>query len=83
MSEEILSNDDVFCVLASDGLYDSMTSQEVVNFILEKINETNDLQSACDSLIQEALSRGSNDNITVIIIFFDHNKLNQDLDFDI
>lgn len=69
--------------MASDGLYDSMSSQEVVNFILEKINETNDLQNACDSLIQEALLRGSNDNITAIIIFFDHNKLNQELDFDI
>lgn len=60
-----------------------MSSQEVVNFILEKIHETNDLQNACDSLIQEAILRGSDDNVTVIIIFFEREKVDNDEDFDI
>lgn len=60
-----------------------MSSQEVVNFILEKIHETNDLQNACDALIQEAILRGSDDNVTVIIIFFEREKVDNDEDFDI
>lgn len=60
-----------------------MSSQEVVNFILEKIQETNDLQNACDALIQEAILRGSDDNVTVIIVFFEREKVDNDEDFDI
>lgn len=75
---------DKFFILACDGLWDVMSSQEVVNFILERcytivsvtnghiidkrINKVNDI---ANELAKFAIQKGSGDNITVIVVFLD------------
>ena len=56
-----------FLVVACDGLWDVMTDEEVGSFVVGR---------RCDSevisrrLIDEALRRGSSDNISVVVVFF-------------
>jgi len=66
---------DSFIVLASDGLFDVMTSQEVVSFIHEKLANAQEgdreiLRNDMATIVaEEALERGTSDNITVLIIW--------------
>lgn len=45
---------DEFLVLASDGVYDVMSSQMVVNFVRRKLREHSDVQQAAGQLVQKA-----------------------------
>ncbi|HEY5585869.1 MAG TPA: Stp1/IreP family PP2C-type Ser/Thr phosphatase [Ruminiclostridium sp.] len=58
---DILENDVI--LLCTDGLTNMLTEEE----ILDIITNTQDLQVACDTLIQNANNKGGEDNITVII----------------
>jgi len=64
-----------FLVLASDGLFDVMKSQEIVDFIFTKKAEykanPNIANNISDLLIETALQRESKDNISAIIVFFE------------
>jgi len=65
--------EDEFVVLGSDGLFDVMTSQEVVSFVHNQIMITPDIRRRRDAiakvLAEEAIQRGSLDNVSVIIIW--------------
>jgi len=82
---------DEFIVLASDGLWDVMTSQECVNFIHERLNDIPKAMKKETPLVMqrqehakrktmsrfvanEALKRGSGDNICIVIVWL--NKSN-------
>nr|XP_018916931.1 PREDICTED: protein phosphatase 1L [Bemisia tabaci] len=54
-----------FLVLASDGLWDTFTNEEVVAFIKERLREQH---FGAKSLTHSAYLRGSLDNITVMVI---------------
>jgi serine/threonine protein phosphatase PrpC len=70
-----------FIVNATDGLWDVMDNQSVINFVLNYIYENNDvLLSSKDNksksniackLAEKAIELGSEDNITIIIYFID------------
>jgi serine/threonine protein phosphatase PrpC len=73
-----LCNDDKFIILACDGLWDVLTNQDAVNFILEQmfIDKNTGLLLCKDKrkniarlLADYAIAKGSQDNITVIIVF--------------
>lgn len=60
------SNEYNFQVMASDGLWDVMKNSDVVNIIRDTVKEP----GMCSKrLATEAVERGSNDNITVIVVF--------------
>jgi len=70
-----LDKNDKFFVLACDGLWDVMSNQDVVNFI---INNSYDLKTntrinkntnIAKLLAEFALKKGSSDNISIIIVF--------------
>ncbi|CAG8729052.1 20853_t:CDS:2, partial [Dentiscutata erythropus] len=69
-----------FLVLACDGIWDCLTSQEVVSFIRKNLSENKDLRKACEDLMERCLAKDSElggigcDNMTVIIVGFLHNK---------
>lgn len=72
-----LTNSDKFFVLACDGLWDVLSNQDVVNFILincynltsnERINKNINIGK---KLAEYAISKNSTDNITVIVVFLD------------
>ncbi|XP_022899647.1 protein kinase and PP2C-like domain-containing protein [Olea europaea var. sylvestris] len=66
ITETILSAEDEYLVMASDGLWDVMKNSDVVNIIRDTVKEP----GMCSKrLATEAVERGSNDNITVIVVF--------------
>ncbi|XP_017258052.1 protein kinase and PP2C-like domain-containing protein isoform X2 [Daucus carota subsp. sativus] len=66
ITETLLSAEDEYLVMASDGLWDVMSNAEVVSLIKDTVKEP----GMCSKrLATEAAARGSKDNITVIVIF--------------
>jgi [calcium/calmodulin-dependent protein kinase] kinase len=64
---------DEFVVLACDGVWDVMTSQQVVNFVRRKLKEHSDVQLVSEQLIQKALALSSVDNVSAFVVAF-HQK---------
>lgn len=84
-----ITEDWEFVVLACDGIWDVMTSNEVVNFIRARLiqpkfgtgqeNDTMDPEEICEELIQHCLApdplMGTGcDNMTVVLVCFLHGK---------
>jgi serine/threonine protein phosphatase PrpC len=74
---QIDKKNDKFLVIACDGVWDVLSNQDVVNFILSncydktlKTRINKDFNIA-HQLAEYAINRGSFDNITIIIIFMD------------
>jgi len=66
VTETLLSTDDEYLVMASDGLWDTISNEEVISLIKDTVKEP----GMCSKrLATEAVERGSKDNITVIVIF--------------
>jgi serine/threonine protein phosphatase PrpC len=74
ISVQALSSCDDFLVVASDGLWDVMTTVDVVGFVHALIEEDDgelmtDPDLVAAKLVEEALRRGTYDNVTVIIVW--------------
>ena len=54
-----------FLVLASDGLWDEVSAKDVSKMLTKK---KIDLEKTCQMMIKKAISRGSEDNICVLIV---------------
>lgn len=74
-------NDYWFIIVATDGLWDVMCTEDVTDFVLREIianptiiNESTDKKrnNIAAKLADRALELGSEDNITIIIYFQDH-----------
>ncbi|GAQ91260.1 hypothetical protein KFL_007530080 [Klebsormidium nitens] len=63
-----LTPDDQFVILASDGLWDCIKSQEAVQFVLQQLAKKDDLQVASQELAKFALRERGSDNISIILI---------------
>eukprot|EP00775_Hariotina_reticulata_P006807 gene6807-7023_t len=61
-----LSSADEFLILGSDGLWDVMSDQEAVGLVNDTVK---DPALCAKRLVQEALARGSNDNVTAVVLF--------------
>jgi serine/threonine protein phosphatase PrpC len=57
-----------FLVLASDGLWDVMSSNEAVAYVKARRNNQESWQAVATALTHEALLRGSLDNVGVCVI---------------
>lgn len=64
------SDKDEFIVLACDGIWDVMTNEELCDFVRDRMLLTDDLKSVCNSVVDTCLSKGSRDNMSIIIIAF-------------
>jgi serine/threonine protein phosphatase PrpC len=71
-----LIDNDKFIVIACDGLYDVLSNDEVINFILIecydiKTNKRKNKHINISKKIAEhAITKGSSDNVSVIVVFF-------------
>ncbi|KAG0067514.1 Protein phosphatase 2C 2 [Podila epicladia] len=69
-----LTEDDEFLVLACDGIWDCMTSQEVVTFVRKGIAEGTPLDTLCEQTMDHCLASDSGmtgvgcDNMTMVIV---------------
>ncbi|KAK1292395.1 putative protein phosphatase 2C 11 [Acorus calamus] len=70
-----LCDDDEFIVLACDGIWDCMSSQQVVDFVREHINVENSLSAVCERVLDRCLAPSTAggegcDNMTMILVKF-------------
>lgn len=65
-----ITDGDDFIILASDGLWDALSSQEAANVVRSTVR-VSDL--AAKRLALKAIELGSDDNISVIVVFFGGN----------
>lgn len=76
ITEHEFKDEDKFLILASDGLFEFISSEEVVNFVKDYY-ENNDIVNACEFLYSESKRRwlledfDNIDDITIILIFFE------------
>ena len=76
VKEHILSKDDKFIILASDGLFEFISSEEVGN-IVKGYYEKNDIVGCCEFLYKESYRKwiqeeeDTVDDITIILVFFE------------
>jgi protein phosphatase 2C family protein 2/3 len=71
---EVITPMTEFAVAATDGLWDVFDAQSVINFIRKRLNKKIDLQQVSQEVVEEALRRGSVDNITVALMVFNLNR---------
>ncbi|KAK1576125.1 hypothetical protein Q3G72_011152 [Acer saccharum] len=69
-----LSDDDEFLVLACDGIWDCMSSQQLVNFVRDQLSTTNKLSVICERVFDRCLAPTAGgegcDNMTMILVQF-------------
>lgn len=67
---------DKFLLVASDGVWEFIENQELVDLISQYYEE-GDIEGACDAILQESYNRWTSeddtviDDITFILVFFD------------
>jgi len=62
--------EDEFLILACDGVWDVMKSQEVVESYRQIQQECDDLEKQCDIILEQCLKKGTSDNVTIISVVF-------------
>ena len=81
-SFEVLSNYD-FLVLGCDGIFDQLSSQDVVSCVWNSVSQENaiELHEQCaiatDNIIKTAIKHHSLDNVTSILIAFENFRRNE------
>lgn len=61
---------DEFFILACDGIFDVITNQELCDFVRSRLQITNRLELICNQILDSCLSKGSKDNMTIILVTF-------------
>ncbi|KAG9447841.1 hypothetical protein H6P81_013969 [Aristolochia fimbriata] len=62
-----LGPDVEFILLASDGLWDYVSSSDAVTIVRNQLRQHGDVQLACEALAQAALDRRSQDNVSILL----------------
>jgi serine/threonine protein phosphatase PrpC len=60
--------DDEFVILACDGVWDVLTSQQACNLTRSALSAHKNVGVAAEALVRKALERGSQDNVSVCIV---------------
>lgn len=60
---------DEFIIIATDGLWDVMDSSDAVNYVKFALEAGLKKESVAHQMVQEALRRGTFDNVTVVIVW--------------
>ena len=64
---QLLEQEDIY-IIATDGVYEFVSHAQIV----KTIADADDLDSAANTIIQQALDSGSNDNLSIQIVRIDH-----------
>lgn len=59
---------DEFIVLACDGIWDVLSNEELCDLIRNRMSITSDLEAVCNCVLDTCLSKGSRDNMSIIIV---------------
>lgn len=75
ITHHTIQPDDQFLILACDGVWDVLSSQEAVDIVKNALQENdNDPSIAAETLGKTAYDKGSDDNISAMVIIFPHNE---------
>jgi serine/threonine protein phosphatase PrpC len=72
-----IRKNDKFMILACDGLWDVIDNQEAINIVLNEYydiktgKKLNVKKNVAKQLAETAIQKGSTDNVTVLVVFFD------------
>ena len=66
-----LTQDNAFMILASDGIWDKIDNENATMLIKNALSYGHSCKTAAHLLKDEAIKRGSGDNITVMVVQFD------------
>ncbi|MCE3215888.1 hypothetical protein HAX54_003994 [Datura stramonium] len=70
VKQMLLTEDDEFMILGCDGIWDVMSNQEAVNIVRRELRLHNDPQQSARELVNQALCKDTDDNLTAIIVCF-------------
>lgn len=65
-----LTEDDEFLIIACDGVWDVMSSQQAVSLVRRGLRSHNNPQQCAKEVVTEAIRLHTSDNLTVIVICF-------------
>ncbi|XP_057791417.1 probable protein phosphatase 2C 60 isoform X3 [Salvia miltiorrhiza] len=69
-----LSEDDEFLIVACDGIWDCMSSEQTVDFVKQQLNSEKKLSVVCERVLDRCLAPASGqegcDNMTMILVQF-------------
>ncbi|KAI1719710.1 protein phosphatase 2C domain-containing protein [Ditylenchus destructor] len=63
--------EDEFMVLACDGIYDVLENEELYKIICSRLSAKKDLKEATNQVLDVCLSKGSRDNMTMVLVIFE------------
>ncbi|TMW97548.1 hypothetical protein EJD97_005337 [Solanum chilense] len=66
----LLTEDDEFMILGCDGIWDVMSNQDAVNVVRHELRLHNDPQQSARELVNQALCKDTDDNLTAIVVCF-------------
>jgi len=64
-----VQNDPEFLVVGCDGLFEQFSNDEIISYIKNRLS-SNSLEVIVKDLVEEALDRGTEDNLTIIVVKF-------------
>lgn len=67
----VLDEEDEFIILATDGLWDVLESNEAVDLVQQLVQQGLARDHVASWLVEESIRRGTYDNVTVVIIWLD------------
>eukprot|EP00062_Callorhinchus_milii_P026449 gi/632988566/ref/XP_007883183.1/ PREDICTED: protein phosphatase 1A-like [Callorhinchus milii] len=68
--EMLRSDSDEFIILACDGIWDTITNEDLCKFVRSRLQLTPDLEDICKQVIDVCLYKGSQDNMSIILLCF-------------
>uniref|UniRef100_M1A2R0 Protein phosphatase-2C n=2 Tax=Solanum TaxID=4107 RepID=M1A2R0_SOLTU len=74
----VLTEEDEFLIIACDGIWDVLSSQQAVSLVRRGLRRHDDPEQCAKDLVMEALRLNTFDNLTVIVVCFtspDHQEL--------
>ncbi|XP_065319990.1 protein phosphatase 1B-like [Gordionus sp. m RMFG-2023] len=86
---------DEFIILACDGIWDVMSSDDICKYVRNRLEVCDNLESVCNQVVDTCLQKGSRDNMSIILVTLDASpqlnskaieddtKLNQSIDLKI
>jgi serine/threonine protein phosphatase PrpC len=67
VTRTLIQPGDEFVIMASDGVWDVLSSQKALNFVRRRLLVHHCAQRAAGELVAEAIARGSHDNVSAIV----------------
>jgi len=74
----MVTPEDEFLIVSCDGLWDKLSYEEAVDFVVQCRAQGKGPQEAAQLLVNDSLEKGTLDNVTAIIVYFPNRNTKQD-----